>query len=171
MSIRNWIKELQLDLKELQLDWKYGYDPAQRAYKTRQELPEGDPIREAAQKRCAQEYKASFAQEDAFSRKYGYSSFTTLENAANFANELCKAVGTKPIKEVCLCEPGYESAGAYYKRHKRSIYVRLPVSTIIMVHETSHHIVDTKHFIPLLEPHGEEFLEAEQKLFDYLLNH
>jgi hypothetical protein len=167
MSIRNWIKELQII-------WKYGSDPAQRAYKTRQKLPYGDPIREEAQRLCDKEYEASFAQENNFTLKYGwrnYKKIVTLQDATNFANYLCSVAGAKPIKEVLLCEPGKECYGAYYTRRKKSIYVRLPVSIVIMVHETSHHIADTEHFLPPPESHGKEFLEIEQKLFDHLLNH
>jgi hypothetical protein len=163
-TFRNWRRKLER--------YKYGITIAERAYRTKRELPEGHPIRVEAQQLLEKEYAACFAQEDAFTRKYGwksFSTFATLEDAANFANELCKAVGAKPLKGVRLCASNMEYAGAYYEVFTRIIYVRLQVSRITMIHEVAHHIADTERFFPCREAHGERFLEAERRLFDCLL--
>ena len=147
---------------------KFGFTRAEKAYRTKRELPPGHIAIQEAQLLLDKEYGPSRIQERKFRKKYGMQYFRTLQDAANFSGELCNSVGTRMIKEVRFVEPNHEQAGAYY--YARMIFIRLPVSCITMVHETAHHIVSAERINPGANIHGEGFLEVERMLSWFKFN-
>jgi len=75
----------------------------------------------------------------------------------------------KTIEDVLPLEPGHERSDGYLRGF--IIHTNIPILISTLVHETAHHIHWEKHPIMTIfhEPHGKEFREIEQKLFDYLL--
>jgi len=121
----------------------------------------------AAQEAVEQEYAACRALEVVFTKKWRKLGkdwrLHSFQESADFSAMLCRAVGTKIIKEVRRLDRSW--CGGLYQG--RVIYAPQEAPVVTIIHETAHHI----HHEEWLggSPHGKQFCEVEQMLFDFLL--
>jgi len=128
-----------------------------------EKLPPGHYERRNAQREVDKEYALCKEVEWKWMRKLEVRYFLSMQQAVNIAAELCRAIGTRPVRKMKKTDRPYEYYGY------RCIYVdpRLPgVSIWTVVHETAHHVQIIENMSG--SDHGHTFCWIEELLFEAL---